>query len=206
MRREAVAIGLAILVVASLGVGYLIGNGTRSIETITPTGQSPTSTVTMVSTCVAPPPPVQVASQVGPSPLSIVGADTTCAVLVPAAPGKASLANFTLTLAATKPLNLTMVFFDNDNGVSSIPPGTSFTATDGVPNTAAAGPLAIQRNLANATLIAIPGGETTFHFQASVPNPFNRGTYFFDIYIFVSSKNTGGSVHGYTLPVNLDAQ
>jgi hypothetical protein len=116
------------------------------------------------------------------------------------------LANFTFTLNATRPLHLTMVFIDNDNGVSSIPPGTTFTATDGIPNTSAAGPLAIQRNLANATVIAIPSGETTFRFQASVPNPFKAGTYFFDVSIFVSSKDTGGGIYSYSVPVNLDAR
>lgn len=55
MRREAVGIVLAILVVASLGVGYVAGNnGARSIETIASTSASvSTSTLTSKQTVVS---------------------------------------------------------------------------------------------------------------------------------------------------------
>jgi hypothetical protein len=204
---------VAVLISASLFL--MIGQATKShtsTETFTSTKSTTatvtTSTVTTVSTYVAPPPPVQALGQVGPSPLTIVGGGTACAAVVPAALGSVSLANFTLTLNATRPLNLTTSYEPNyeiDRFIS-FPPGITFTATDGIPNTAAAGPVAIQRNEANATVIAIPSGETTFHFQASVPNPFYAGQYFFDVSIFVSSKDTGGSVDSHTVLVSLDAQ
>jgi hypothetical protein len=197
MKPEAVGVLIVILVAASLGVGYLAGSGTRSAETIT-------STVTAVSTCVAPPPPVQVLTQVGPSPLAIVGASTTCAEVFPAALGSVSLANFTLTLNATKPLRITMVIDINDNGISSVPSGTTFTATDGTQNFTVHDDLHPVQT--PATIIATPSGETTFHFQASVPNPYKAGTYLFEVNIFVSSKDSGGGVYSYSVPVNLDAQ
>ncbi len=55
MRREAAGIVIAILVMASLGVGYLAGSGARGTETISSTSTYvSTSTTTSTSTVIAP--------------------------------------------------------------------------------------------------------------------------------------------------------
>ena len=51
MRKEGLAALVAIMVVASLGIGYSFGNNTRATETITSIGTSTvTSTTTSIST------------------------------------------------------------------------------------------------------------------------------------------------------------
>jgi hypothetical protein len=96
------------------------------------------------------------------------------------------------------------------NNTAALPPtlaGINFTASDGIPNTAAAQPVGIRMGLANVTLIAIPSGETTFHFQAQVPKSVGAGTYLFDFIITVSPNDVGGfEGAGVSFLVNLDAQ
>lgn len=72
MRREAIAAVVAVLVVASLGVGYLSGTSARSTKTVT-------STATFVSTTTT---QITVAAQ-GPSSTSLTAVNASCSVAVP---------------------------------------------------------------------------------------------------------------------------
>jgi hypothetical protein len=218
MKREGITAVIAILVVASLGIGYLSGSSARRTEIITSTSTTvSTSTLTIQRTiasttasCVTPPALQGDVNSFGPNPLSIVGPASGCAVASIVSSGSAPLADFTVAVNATEPLNLTIGFIYFGNNTAVLPPalaGINFTASDGIQNTAAAEPVAIGTNLANATSIAIPGGETTFHFQVQVPKSVAAGTYTFDVLILVSPNDTGGvQGAGVSFPVNVNAQ
>lgn len=161
------------------------------------------------TSCVAPPVTLGDMRFIGNIPISIVGPTSACTVKSTASPGSASSANFTVVINATKPLTLTIgySYYGNETGV--LPPslaGINFTAYDGIPNTAAAEPMAIRYGENNATLISIPSGETTFHFQAEVPNSVASGTYLFNFMITVSPADAGGLQGAdVSFPVNLNA-
>ena len=174
------------------------------------TSKSIRTTNTARTSCVA---PLLVQGDMGsfePIPISVVGPNSTCAVASATSPDSLPLANFKVTLNATKPLNLTIGFTYEGNGTAVLPPslaGINLTASDGIPNTAAAEPVEIRQGLVNATSIAIPSGETTFNFQAEVPKSVAAGTYTFDFLILVSPTDAGGFQGvGVSYLVNLDAQ
>ena len=165
--------------------------------------------VAPATSCVAPPVTTGDISYYGGIPISIVGPSSTCASASTATPGSASSANFTIVLDATKPINLTIgySYYGNESGV--LPPSLAninFTVSDGIPNTAAAEPVAVRYGENNATAIAIPSGQTTFYFQAKVPSSVASGTYLFDFIISVSPNDVGGLQGAdVSFPVNLNA-
>jgi len=201
-------LGLFVALTLAFASTTVYESGTRTTLTSTSTA---TQTITVTSTsCVA---PVLVRGEVGdiePNPVSVVGPTSACAVASTTSPGSARLANFNVVLDATEPLNVTIGFIYEGNDTAVLPPslaGINITASDGIPNTAAAEPVAIRQGSASATLIPILSGETTFNFQAEVPQSVAAGTYTFDILILVSPADTGGlQGGGVSFPVNLDAQ
>ena len=169
-------------------------SGIRTTLTSTST-TTQTTTITSATSCVAPLLVRGDMSNFEPIPISVVGPNSTCAVASTTSPDSVRLANFKVVLNATKPLNLTIGFAYEGNGTGVLPPslaGINLTVSDGIPNTAAAGPVAILEGSVNATLIAIPSGETTFNFQAEVPKSVAAGTYLFDFTIDVSPNDAGG--------------
>jgi hypothetical protein len=183
---------------------------TTTVTTVSTNTTTATTTVTTSTTCVAPLLLQGDLSYFEPIPISLVGPNSTCAGASTISPDSVPLANFKVVLNATKPLNLTIGFNYEGNNTDVLPPslaGINLTASDGIANTAAAEPVAIRQGQANATLIAIPSGETTFNFQAEVPKSVAAGTYTFDILILVSPEDTGGlQGAGVSFLVNLDAQ
>jgi hypothetical protein len=157
-------------------------------------------------TCVAPPPPVQIISQVGVPPFTLVGANTMCAVAIPSpVVGSISLANLSVGLNVAKPLRMYMVIDINNNGTSSVPDGTTFTATYGTQSFAVHDDLHPAQT--RATVVTLATGEAIFHLRASIPNSYKSGTYFFMVGIFASYEDNGSTVaYSNWIPVNLDAQ
>jgi hypothetical protein len=123
----------------------------------------------------------------------------------PSLAGAISPSNITFALNVTKPVRMYMAIDVNNNGTSSVPDGTTFTATYGARS------FALQDDLFHAqttkTVIALQTGEEVFHVQASVPNPYKAGTYFFSVAIFASYEDNGSTVaYSNWIPVNLHAQ
>jgi len=206
-----VALSAAVLTVVALTSALVLlttgGNNSSRLET---PGQAVTTSANLAAppatpTCAAPLPPVQKLGQVGTPPFVFVGAKTACAVVTSSAAGSGSLADITLTLNAATPLRLTMIVDVNNNGTSTVPDGTTFTATFGTQT------IIVYDNLhpvqATAAIVTIPSGEATMHFRALVPNPYKSGSYFFSINIFASYESDGSQqIYSDSFPVNLDAQ
>jgi len=209
MNAKSALLGIFVALTIVFASTTVYESGIRTTLTSTST-TTQTTTVTSSTSCVAPVLVHGDMSNFEPIPISVVGPTSACAVASSTSSDSVPLANFKAVLNATKPLNLTIGFAYEGNGTSVLPPslaGINFTASDGIPNTAGAEPVAIRQGSANATSIAIPSGETTFNFQAEVPKSVAAGTYVFDFTIDVSPNDVGGfQGAGVSFLVNLDAQ
>ena len=209
MNANSALLGLFVALTIVFASTTVYESGIRTTLTSTST-TTQTTTVTSSTSCVAPPVTLGDMRFIGNIPISIVGPTSACAVASTTSSDSVPLANFKVVLNATKPLNLTIGFTYEGNGTSVLPPslaGINITASDGIPNTAAAEPVAIRQGLANATSIAIPSGEIMFNFQAEVPKSVGAGTYVFDFTIEVSPNDVGGFQGAdVSFLVNLDAQ
>jgi hypothetical protein len=211
MRREAVGI-VAILVAASLSVGYLAGITSRSTSTSASTltsQQTALSSTTVTASCAAPSPstpspfglgPPQ---QVGPVAFTFVGTNSTCITVSPSS--APSSANLTFTLDAPNQTILNLAIFPNaERGQVTVPVGTNFTASVGsqtYPIPVASDPFDV------SPLVAIPSGDTTFHIEVSVPNSYTAGTYTFQILVTAFQNSAQkAETYGTYFSVNLVAQ
>lgn len=213
-RAGSASVALATAVLTVVALTFVLVLSTTGGNNSTPRLETPGPAVTTsaslalppaTSTCTAPPLPIQKLSQVGTPPFALVGAKTACAVVTSSAPGSGSLADITLTLNVATPLRLTMIVDVNNNGTSTVPDGTTFTATYGTQT------IIVYDNLhpvqAKAAIVTIPSGEATMHFRALVPNPYKSGSYYFTISIFASYESSGSQqIYSDSFPVNLDAQ
>jgi hypothetical protein len=141
---------------------------------------------------------------VGAIAFTFVGTNSTCAIVPPSSSGPSS-ANLTFTLDAPNQTVLNLAIFPNaERGQVTVPSGTNFTATEGSQTFSipvASDPFAV------TPLVTIPGGDTSFHIEVSVPNPHQAGTYTFQILITAfQNSSQKAETYGTYFSVNLDAQ
>lgn len=198
---------------ALLGLFVVLALALASVALYESTGRTGTlnmittltgSTASSLGSSVCPPPgpppqnPLGGGGSLGPPPLTFVGGNATCIEVTPSAAGSNSTADFAFTLDATKHLFVTMYIDDNANGTSTLPSGTRFTATMGSERFPVYQTLQPQGGVQGPqlqTVLTIPAGNTTVHFQAFVPNPYQPGTYRFAVLVtaWSSSSRTGSS-------------
>jgi hypothetical protein len=162
----------------------------------TSTVTSSTASSLSSSTCAPPTTPLNPLGGGGSitTPFTFVGGNATCIEVAPSAPGSNSTAEFSFTLDATNQLSLTMVIDTNGNGSSTVPSGTSFTATVGserFPVYQTLQPPQGVQGVQMQTLFTIPAGNTTIGFRVSVPNPYQPGAYHFVVLITARSDSAG---------------
>ena len=202
-RRSAIGSTTAALLFVVLAVAFAsvaLYESTARTRTINVTGTDTSSTASSLSssTCAPPgplpPSPLGAGGFIGETPFTFVGGNATCVEVAPSAPGSNSTAEFAFTLDATGQLSLTMVIDTNGNGNSTVPSGTSFTATVGserFPVYQTLQPPQGVQGVQMQTLFTIPAGNTTIGFRVSVPNPYQPGAYHFVVLITARSDSAG---------------
>lgn len=187
--RKALLGLLVVLAVAIASVALYESTGRMGTLSRTTTPTSSTASSLNSSVCAPPGPllqsPLGGGGSISEPPLTFVGGNATCIEVTPSAAGSNSTADFAFTLGATKQLSLTMYIDNNGNGTSTLPSGTSFTATVGserFPVYQTLQPGGVQ-GVQMQTVLTIPAGNTTVHFRAFVPNPYQPGAYHFAVLI-----------------------
>jgi hypothetical protein len=189
-----------VLAVAFASVALYESTARTRIMNATSTVTSSTASSLSSSTCAPPtmlPNPLGGGGSISGPPFTFVGANATCIEVAQSAPGSNSTAEFAFTLDATNQFSLTMVIDTNGNGSSTVPIGTSFTATVGSERFPVYETLQVPPGIQGVqmqTLFTIPAGNTTIGFRVSVPDPYQPGAYYFGVLITARSDGAGSSM------------